>query len=72
MLGEKTPIKDPDARGAFVGLRSRTTRGHLFRAVLEGIAFGFRHHLEVFAELGQGPVARASRTAAHAPACGSR
>lgn len=55
MLGEKTPIQDPDARGAFVGLTLATERGHLFRAVLESIAFGFRHHLDVFAELGQVP-----------------
>jgi len=55
MLGEKTPIHDPDARGAFVGLTLATERGHLFRAVLEGIAFGFRHHLDVFAELGHVP-----------------
>ena len=55
MLGEKTPIHDPDARGAFIGMSLATERGHLFRAVLEGIAFGFRHHLDVFAELGQTP-----------------
>ncbi len=55
LLGEKTPIQDPDARGAFVGLTLATERGHLFRAVLESIAFGFRHHLDVFAELGQVP-----------------
>jgi xylulokinase len=55
MLGEKTPIHDPDARGAFVGMTLATERGDLFRAVLEGIAFGFRHHLDVFAELGQVP-----------------
>jgi xylulokinase len=55
LLGEKTPLHDPDARGAFVGLSLSTTRGDLFRAVLEGIAFGFRHHLDVFAELGQAP-----------------
>jgi xylulokinase len=55
MLGEKTPIQDPDARGAFVGLTLSTGRGELFRAVLEGIAFAFRHHVDVFAELGQVP-----------------
>jgi xylulokinase len=55
LLGEKTPLHDPDARGAFIGLSLATTRGDLFRAVLEGIAFGFRHHLDVFAELGQAP-----------------
>jgi xylulokinase len=55
LLGEKTPINDPDARGAFVGLRLDHGRGHLFRAVLEATAYGFRHHLEVFAELGRTP-----------------
>jgi xylulokinase len=55
LLGEKTPINDPLARGAFVGLSLGHQRGHLFRAVLESIAFGFRHHLDVFAELGLAP-----------------
>ncbi len=54
-LGEKTPINDPQARGAFVGLRLDHERGHLFRAVLEATAYGFRHHLDVFAELGRRP-----------------
>lgn len=54
-LGEKTPINDPEATGAFVGLQLAHSRGHLFRAVLEGIAYGFRHHLEVFAERGHRP-----------------
>ncbi len=51
-LGEKTPIQDPEAAGAFVGLRLDHTRGHLFRAVLEATAFGFRHHLDVLREHG--------------------
>jgi xylulokinase len=54
-LGEKTPINDPEATGAFVGLQLTQSRGNLFRAVLEGIAYGFRHHLEVFAERGHHP-----------------
>jgi xylulokinase len=55
LLGEKTPINDPHARGVFAGLTLTTTRGDLFRAVLEATAYGFRHHLDVFAELGQEP-----------------
>jgi xylulokinase len=55
LLGEKTPVNDPEARGAFTGLRVDHTRGHLFRAVLEATAYGFRHHLDVFAELGYPP-----------------
>ncbi len=54
-LGEKTPINDPEARGAFVGLHLGHDRGHLFRAILEGIAFGFRHHVDVFVERGHPP-----------------
>ena len=49
-LGEKTPLNDPLARGTLVGLTLAHTRAHVFRAVLEGISFGFLHHLEVLAE----------------------
>jgi xylulokinase len=33
----------PHARGAWVGLTSAHTRGHLFRAILEGIAYEYGH-----------------------------
>jgi xylulokinase len=52
-LGEKTPLHDPYARGTLVGLGLHHTLAHIWRAALEGIAFGFRHHVEVFEELGQ-------------------
>lgn len=55
LLGEKTPINDPRARGVFAGLTLASSRGDLFRAVLEATAYGFRHHLDVFAELGLAP-----------------
>ena len=51
-LGEKTPLNDPLARGVIFGLDLSHTRAHVYRAVLEGIAYGFRHHLEVLAERG--------------------
>lgn len=51
-LGEKTPRHDPDLRGAVVGLHLGTTRGDLHRSFLEGIAYGFRSHFDVFAEDG--------------------
>ena len=54
-LGEKTPINDPLARGVFFGLTLGHTRGHMYRAILEGIAYGFQHHLEVMAERGHRP-----------------
>jgi xylulokinase len=49
--GERTPLHDPDARGIFAGLTLRHTRPHIFRATLEGIAFGARHNIEVMAEM---------------------
>jgi xylulokinase len=44
--GERTPIFDPRARGVIAGLTLRHTRGHLFRALYEGIAFGIRQILD--------------------------
>jgi xylulokinase len=55
-LGEKTPIHDPLARGVIAGLTLSHTRAHVYRAVLEGIAYGFRHHLAVLSERGCGAV----------------
>jgi xylulokinase len=45
--GERTPINDPAARGVVAGLSLATTRADVFRAVLEGVAFGLRDNLEV-------------------------
>ncbi len=42
LTGERTPHPDPLARGAFIGLTARHQRGHITRAVLEGIAFGLK------------------------------
>lgn len=51
-LGEKSPLHDPDLRGAFVGLHLGHDRASLYRAVLEAVAFGFRHHVDVLRERG--------------------
>ena len=50
--GERTPLLDPDARGVMCGLTLSHGRGHLYRALLEGTAFGARHLLEVVNETG--------------------
>ncbi|GGJ51643.1 FGGY-family carbohydrate kinase [Deinococcus roseus] len=50
--GERTPVNDPRASGIFAGLTLLHTRAHLFRAILEGVAFGIRHNLEAFSDLG--------------------
>jgi xylulokinase len=53
--GERTPIHDPMAKGAFFGLDLTHIRGDLYRAVIEGIAMGTRHVTDTYAEAGQVP-----------------
>src|SRR5690349_18582479 len=50
VLGEKTPLMDPHARGSLVGLGLHHDLRHMWLAALEGVVFGFRHHVDVFAE----------------------
>lgn len=50
--GERTPINDPKARGVIVGLSLAHTRNHLYRAILEAVAFGIRHNIETFESIG--------------------
>ncbi len=57
VLGEKTPIHDPAARGTLVGLGLHHRIDHVWRAALEAVVMGFRHHVEVAREIGH-PVAR--------------
>jgi xylulokinase len=52
LSGERTPHKDPDARGVFFGLSLRTGKGHLVRAIMEGVAFGMRDSLEIMKSMG--------------------
>ncbi len=52
LSGERTPHADPDARGCFVGLTMAHTRGHLIRAIMEGVAYSMRDSLTIFEQLG--------------------
>ncbi len=52
LTGERTPHRDPLARGAFVGLTLRHSQAHLARAVVEGISFGLRDSIELMRALG--------------------
>ncbi|RZQ62989.1 FGGY-family carbohydrate kinase [Amycolatopsis suaedae] len=52
--GERTPLFDPDARGVIAGLTTAHGRAEIYRAALEGIAYGVRHNLETMAEAGGG------------------
>jgi xylulokinase len=47
LSGASSPHWNVDARGSFHGLSLATSRGHLVRAVMEGVAFQVRENLEV-------------------------
>ncbi len=53
--GERTPIHDPKAKGAFFGLNLTHTRGDMYRAMLEGIANGTAHVIETYRDVGHAP-----------------
>ena len=50
--GSATPCPDASARGGFVGLSLRHGKGHLARAVMEGVVYDLRHSLDCFGEIG--------------------
>lgn len=52
LSGERTPHADPDARACFVGLTLKHTRGHVVRAIMEGVAYAMRDSLAIIEELG--------------------
>ena len=52
LMGERTPHLDPQARAALVGLTASHHRGHIVRAILEGVAFSLRDSLTIFQEMG--------------------
>jgi len=46
--GNRTPHTDSLARGVVVGLSLQTSRAHVFRAIMEGIAYGMKDILDTF------------------------
>lgn len=51
-MGERSPIWDSDAKGTIVGLTLSHTRAHIYRALLEGVAYSLRHNIEAGKEMG--------------------
>lgn len=51
LMGERTPYLDPAARGMLFGLTASHTRGHVIRAILEGVAFSLRDTFTIFLEM---------------------
>ena len=55
LMGERSPINDPSARGIFSGLTLSKGRPAMTRAVLEGVSFALRDCYEVILEQGIRP-----------------
>ncbi len=51
LMGERTPHLDPAARAALVGLAANHGRGHVIRAILEGVAFSLKDTFTIFDEM---------------------
>jgi xylulokinase len=51
LMGERTPHLDPNARAALVGLTASHTRGHVIRAVMEGVAYSLKDTFTIFEEI---------------------
>jgi xylulokinase len=50
LVGERSPIMDPKAKGGFIGLALRHGQGHLVRALLEGVAFALRQIIDIMVD----------------------
>src|SRR5207248_2560379 len=51
LMGERTPHLDPNARGVLAGLTASHSRGHIVRAILEGVAFSLNDTFTIFEEM---------------------
>jgi xylulokinase len=51
LMGERTPHLDAEARGMLAGLTTSHTRGHVIRAILEGVAFSLKDTFTIFREM---------------------
>lgn len=61
LLGERAPIWDASAKGAYFGLRMHHRQEHLARATLEGVIFGLYHVARVVVEQA-GPITQIHAT----------
>ena len=55
LMGERSPLLDSSARGAFIGLSAMHTRKDLLRAVMEGVVYSQRQNLDVLRGMNVAP-----------------
>jgi len=51
LMGERSPLLDPDARGVFFGLSGMHGRADLLRAIMEGVVYSQRDCFDVLRQL---------------------
>ena len=51
-MGERSPIWDPDARGAVMGLTLSHGREHVYRSFMEGVALSLRDNIDAATKVG--------------------
>ena len=54
LMGERAPLNDPNAKGAFLGITGSHTKGYFARAVMEGVAFSLRQVYELIQSVNPG------------------
>ncbi len=54
LTGERAPINDPNAQGAFLGIDSTKKKGHFARAVMEGVAYSLRQVYDLILSVSDG------------------
>ena len=50
MVGERAPYWDEHLRGAYLGLTVSHTKAHMYRAILEGVAYAMRYSIDAAKE----------------------
>lgn len=53
IMGERTPYKDSQIRGSFLGIDTRHTKDHFLRSVLEGITYSLKDSQEIMKAQGK-------------------
>ncbi len=56
LTGERAPLNDPAATGAFLGITAQTAKGHFSRAVMEGVAFSLKQVYDLIMSVNKGGV----------------
>jgi len=52
LMGERSPILDPNARGVFFGLSAIHTKYDMLRSIMEGVIYAQRQCLDIHREMG--------------------